>query len=151
MEAAAARRVEYIDLDACRADVDVIDLLSYLLDRAALRLALATAFRRGGVFTACRAASYSCDRDHVRDSVPVAQCFFSLWQPDHSHFRLHRKPHQLRHAHAQQLTGANSSGARGSGVCRWTQAPAGNAQDSRAITETGAGLRLDLDGAALLS
>ena len=31
----------------------------------------------------------------------VAQCFFALRQPDHSHFCLHRKPDQLCHAHSQ--------------------------------------------------
>ena len=51
----------------------------------------------------------------------------------------------------QQFARADSSGARGSGVCRRSQALAGDAQDSRAAAEAGAGLCLDLDGAALLS
>src|SRR6185312_8453362 len=151
VEAAAAGRLEYGDFDACGADANLVHLSGDFLDRAALGRALSRAVRRRGVFTACRASSYLGDRHDVRGFVSSAQRRPTVWELNDSCFRLYDQPDQLRYTDHQQFTRTNSSGAGRSGVCWRPQASTGDVEDSHPAAQTGFGLRLDLDGAPLLS
>src|SRR6185295_14779974 len=83
--------------------------------------------------------------------VSSAQRRPTVWELNDSCFRLYDQPDQLRYTDHQQFTRTNSSGAGRSSVCWRPQASTGDVEDSHPTAQTGFGLRLDLDGAPLLS
>src|SRR6185295_12165896 len=83
--------------------------------------------------------------------VSSAQRRPTVWELNDSCFRLYDQPDQLRYTDHQQFTRTNSSGAGRSSVCWRPQASTGDVEDSHPAAQTGFGLRLDLDGAPLLS